>query len=234
MKLIYKVYRFLHWKFANVWDVFRSNAIKLGYRDKRSILWMPSAIVGGDNVYLYEYTRLQGNHTILSYKAKFIMKKYSAAAVGLIVVTGNHVPTVGIPQYLLGSSHINDREEDVIVEEDVWIGANVTLLAGAHIGRGCIVGAGSVITHKSECPPYSVIVGCPSRVIAAKFTINQILEHERKLYKPEERLKKEELETIFNTYYKGKRTLGIDYNLSLDEERRYEKLMKDMHFTYPL
>lgn len=44
---------------------------------------------------------------------------------------------------------------------DVWLGANVTVLA--NIGRGCVVGAGSVVTH--DVPDGAVVVGNPARVL---------------------------------------------------------------------
>lgn len=49
------------------------------------------------------------------------------------------------------------------VGNDVWIGANVTVLAGVKIGDGCTIGAGSVVTKDIE--PFSVAVGVPCRVI---------------------------------------------------------------------
>ena len=79
-------------------------------------------------------------------------------------------------------------EKDVIVEEDIWIGTNVTLLAGTHIGRGCIVGACSLLNK--EYPPYAVLAGSPAKIIAVKFSIEQILEHEKALYEENERFTK--------------------------------------------
>ncbi len=51
----------------------------------------------------------------------------------------------------------------IIVEDDVWIGANTVLLDGAVLRRGCIVGAASVVRH--ELPAYSINVGVPARTI---------------------------------------------------------------------
>lgn len=89
------------------------------------------------------------------------------------------------------------------MEEDVWIGARVTLLAGSHIGRGAVVGANTLVNK--EIPPYAVVVGSPAKIIAAKFTIDQIMEHERILYPEKKRFTKEYLEELFNQYYTGKR-----------------------------
>lgn len=233
MNILYKAYRFYCWKILSTWESFKMNSKKLGYRAPNIMFWGPSTIVGSNNVYLYDYVNLQGHHTIISYTGKLVMRKYTVAAIGLTVVTGNHTPTVGIPQSLLGPSHINDKERDVIVEEDVWIGANVTLLAGAHLGRGAIIGASSVITAKSVVPPYSIVVGTPSRIVGTKFTIEQIIKHEEKLYAPEERYSKDELEAIFHKYFEGKKSMGVDYNLSIEEEENYRKLMKKTRFIYP-
>ncbi len=55
------------------------------------------------------------------------------------------------------------KSASIIIEDEVWIGANVVILPGVHIGRCCVVGAGSVVNHDTE--PYSVYVGVPARKI---------------------------------------------------------------------
>lgn len=57
------------------------------------------------------------------------------------------------------------------IEEDCWIGANVTVLPGVTIGKGCTIGAGSVVTR--DIPPYSVAVGAPARVIKKLPTVEE-------------------------------------------------------------
>jgi acetyltransferase-like isoleucine patch superfamily enzyme len=51
----------------------------------------------------------------------------------------------------------------VVIGDDCWIGAHVTVLPGVHIGKGCVVGAGSVVTK--SLPDYSVAVGNPAQII---------------------------------------------------------------------
>jgi acetyltransferase-like isoleucine patch superfamily enzyme len=51
----------------------------------------------------------------------------------------------------------------IVIEDDCWIGAKATILDGATIGRGCVVGAGAVVTR--SIPPYSVAIGVPARVV---------------------------------------------------------------------
>lgn len=67
--------------------------------------------------------------------------------------------------------------EPIRIENDVWIGANVTVLGGVTIHDGVVVGAGSIVTK--DCPPYSICVGNPAKVIKFRFTKNII----RKLLK---------------------------------------------------
>ncbi|MFJ6636190.1 acyltransferase [Streptomyces sp. NPDC091376] len=55
---------------------------------------------------------------------------------------------------------------DIVVEEDVFLGARVTILPGVTIGRGAAVGAGSVVTK--DVPPEVVVAGNPARMIRAR------------------------------------------------------------------
>ena len=49
------------------------------------------------------------------------------------------------------------------IGKDVWFGGSCTVLPGVTIGDGCVIGAGSVVTH--DIPPYSIAVGTPAKVI---------------------------------------------------------------------
>ncbi len=51
----------------------------------------------------------------------------------------------------------------MVIEEDVWISSHCVIIRGVRIGRGSVVGAGSVVNK--EVPPYSVVGGVPIRVI---------------------------------------------------------------------
>jgi len=55
------------------------------------------------------------------------------------------------------------KEKQIIVEDEVWIGAGVVVLPGITIGRCSVVGAGSVVTRDVE--PFSVYAGVPARKI---------------------------------------------------------------------
>jgi len=58
------------------------------------------------------------------------------------------------------------RERDVVLGNDVWLGARVVVTAGVSIGDGCIIGAGAVVTR--DIPAGSIAVGVPAKVVAQR------------------------------------------------------------------
>jgi acetyltransferase-like isoleucine patch superfamily enzyme len=64
----------------------------------------------------------------------------------------------------------------IVLEDDIWIGHGVIVLSPAHIGRGSIVAAGSVVT--SDVPRYAIVAGVPAKLIKMRFTPEQVVEHE--------------------------------------------------------
>lgn len=63
---------------------------------------------------------------------------------------------------------------DTVVGNDVWIGQNVTVMPGVHIGDGAIIGANSVVAK--DIPPYTVAAGNPAEIIKKRFS-KDITEH---------------------------------------------------------
>ena len=75
--------------------------------------------------------------------------------------------------------HENKIEEtkQSTIGNDVFVGANVTLLDGVKIGDGAVIGAGAVVVD--DIPPYAVAVGVPAKVVKYRFdepTIKALLE----------------------------------------------------------
>lgn len=57
--------------------------------------------------------------------------------------------------------------EPIVIENDVWIGANVIVIQGVRVCNGAVIGAGSVVTH--NIPPYEVWGGNPAHFIRKRF-----------------------------------------------------------------
>lgn len=82
---------------------------------------------------------------------------------------------IGSGAHFYSANHAFDRPDvkiadqgyspsgDLVVEDDVWIGANAIILPGVRIGRHSVVSAGSVVTRSIE--PFSVYAGVPARKI---------------------------------------------------------------------
>jgi len=56
------------------------------------------------------------------------------------------------------------ERDEVVIEDDCWLGMSVIILPGVHLPKGCVVSAGSVVGKKSY-PEWAVLAGYPARVI---------------------------------------------------------------------
>lgn len=71
----------------------------------------------------------------------------------------NHsINRTDIPMNMQG----NEPEQPVIIEDNVWIGARVTILPGYHICKGNVIVAGAVVTR--DVPPYTIVGGYQRRL----------------------------------------------------------------------
>lgn len=85
-----------------------------------------------------------------------------------IIYTRNHrFDDITVPMRQQGFSDI----KQVIISDDVWIGGRVIILPGVHIGRGAIVGAGSVVTK--DVPDYAVVGGNPAKILKYRNNSNK-------------------------------------------------------------
>jgi serine acetyltransferase len=61
---------------------------------------------------------------------------------------------------------------DIIIENDVWVGAKATIMSGVKISNGVVVAAGSVVTK--DVPPYAIVAGNPAKIVKFRFDEIQI------------------------------------------------------------
>lgn len=170
-------------------------------------------VYGKSNLYMEHRANLSRDAIIMCTRAKFIMKRDSGAAAGLFVATGNHLQVVGMSKVDVTDA-VKDKldldhklDQNVIVNEEVWIGARSILLSGVNIGRGAIIGSGSVV--RQDVLPYAIVEGNPAKMIGFRFTPEQIIEHEQKLYEEGERISYDVLKSNFNTFYGRQETIQI-------------------------
>jgi acetyltransferase-like isoleucine patch superfamily enzyme len=120
----------------------------------------------------------------------------------VIMIGGDHnTSCIGRFMYDVHNKRPQD-DEDVIIEDDVWVGSGAIILKGVRVGRGAIVAAGAVVNK--DVLPYTVVGGMPARVISLRFKdVDTILEHETLLYPVEKRLSDETLQEISHYVSKG-------------------------------
>ena len=98
--------------------------------------------------------------TICAAKKVSIGKGVLLGANVIIIDTDFHAITPE-NRHHIDLQQLNNKE--VIIEDNVFIGANSIILKGSHIGKNSVIGAGSVVTGK--IPEYSIAAGNPAKII---------------------------------------------------------------------
>lgn len=100
---------------------------------------------------------------------------------GVKLLGGNHnVKQVG--RYMIDvEEKTEETDKPIIIEDDVWVGANVIILKGVTIGEGSVVAAGSLVNQ--DVAAYSIVGGMPAKKIRDRFSQDEIIKHKEILSK---------------------------------------------------
>lgn len=140
-----------------------------------------SDIKGLWNLSIGEGTSIPKGSTFYCTKAPLTIGRKVIFGPKPTIITGDHRIDI-IGKYIIDvtdTEKLPENDLPVMIEDDVWCGANVTILKGVTIGRGSVIAAGAVVTK--SFPPYSIIGGVPAKLIKMRFTPEQIEEHEKLL-----------------------------------------------------
>ena len=114
----------------------------------------------GGSIRLSDFSNVSANCSLLSESKISVGKHTFLAGQCYLVAGGNHsFDRTDIPIMFQPSV----RKGGIAIGEDCWLGASVTVLDGISLDRGCVIGAGAVITK--SFPAYSVAAGVPARTI---------------------------------------------------------------------
>lgn len=113
------------------------------------------------NIIIGHHCLINHNNVLQSGKlnAKIIIGNYVQTGPNVMMFAYNHgtelngVPMINQPYY----------ESDIIIGDDVWIGAGTVITAGVKIGKGSVIGSNSTVTK--DIPEFSIAVGSPAKVI---------------------------------------------------------------------
>lgn len=148
--------------------------------EKRVSIYSLSHLKVGRNVYISEGSILQcGGEKWCGYKGGISIGDGSHIGCNCVLLGGGQIEIgnkcgIGPGTVITSQGHYYNEinkyifDQDIllakiIIEDDVFIGANCTVLSGVTIGKGSFIGAGAVVTK--NITPYSIAVGVPAKVI---------------------------------------------------------------------
>jgi acetyltransferase-like isoleucine patch superfamily enzyme len=151
--------------------------LPIDIRNKSSID-LGTGLTTGVGCRIEAYPKIKG--IVLSFGSNVQLNDYVHITASKSVKIGNNV-LMASRIYISDTSHgsyAGDKDDShpdtppnlrplfhksVVIEDNVWIGENVSILPGANIGRGVVVGANSVV--KGNIPAYTIAVGAPAKII---------------------------------------------------------------------
>ncbi len=106
-----------------------------------------------------------GRDTFINSRARFAARHPATITIGERVLIGPDCmfETVNHHLHTDGESPRPAQPASILIEDDVWLGARVTVLPGVTIGRGSVIAAGAVVT--GDVPPNTLVGGVPARPI---------------------------------------------------------------------
>lgn len=147
--------------------------IKWRRANRHNFTFAVNAEVSVKNVTVGNYT--YGPIKILSAveKSKLKIGAFCSIAEGVLFVLNSEHPTDLISTYPIKArilKHCADATSkgDIVIDDDVWLGARCIVMSGVHIGQGAVIAAGAVVTK--DVPPYAIVGGVPAKIIRYRFT----------------------------------------------------------------
>ena len=108
------------------------------------------------DVIIGDHTRIGLHNTIIG---PVTIGHHVNLAQGITVTALNH--NFDDPKKRIDEQGISTKP--VVIEDDIWIGANAVILPGVTIGHHTVVAAGAVVTK--DVPPHSLVAGVPAKII---------------------------------------------------------------------
>ena len=177
-ELFIKTIGYIAYKIESLSTAYKIQKNKKLLGGGKRVIAEPNIINGIKNIIMEAPVSIGPGATIYAAGAKLIIKKHVITGPNLTVITGDHKYIAG---RWIDSVKANEKEDfydqDVTIEEDVWIGANVTILKGVTIGRSSIIAAGALVVK--DVPPYSIVGGIPAKVIKMKYSQEDIEIHKK-------------------------------------------------------
>lgn len=126
-------------------------------------------VVGAQNISLGDSIYIGPNATLMAAGAPLEIKGHFMGGPGFTAITGDH--RIDIRDKYMDEVTVEEKlpenDQPIVIEKDVWCGANVTVLKGVTIGKGSVIAAGAVVTK--NVGEYEIWGGVPARKIKDRF-----------------------------------------------------------------
>lgn len=106
----------------------------------------------GDQTFIGEFNNIRAGGGFIKIGRKCLISQH------ITIVASNHEYVKGID---IMDQAWDTRKNNITIEDDVWIGSHCVILPGVTIGKGAIIGAGSIVTR--DVKPNSIVVGNPAK-----------------------------------------------------------------------
>ncbi len=152
-----------HSRYSKLSNVFRcwyvTNILGIMKKNKNNFFESNIYIGNGNNVSIGANSHINENVFIQGAK----IGSYVMIAPNVSILTKGHVfKNLHVPMIVQGET----IEKIPVIDDNVWIGRNVVIMPGIHVGKGSIIGAGAVVTKNVVAN--SIMGGIPAKVIKTR------------------------------------------------------------------
>lgn len=141
-------------------------------RPSRLILHPNSRLVCKGHIQSFEAVRIEclpnavleiGNRSYINHDSEIRCREYISIGNNVSIAYGVRIQDSDYHTVYDDDNTPKPETKPIVIDDDVWIGADATIMKGVTIGEGCVVAARSVVVKSA--PPHSLIAGNPARII---------------------------------------------------------------------
>ena len=153
----------------------KHGSLSFSYFGKNAFIRNNCSFYGEERISIGDNTKI-GENTVIYALAPITIGRYVLISPNVTIISGEHRTDL-IGEFMgaiNNDQRLPENDSPIVIEDDVWIGANVIILKGVTIGRGSIIHAGQIITKSVK--PYTMYIS--DKIQIARFTDEEIKTHE--------------------------------------------------------
>lgn len=183
---------------GRIWRRFKMLLLRPAFsRYGKHFIFNPDDHFNYKNIQVGEDVSIGSGAVFLVSDSKLIIGNKVMFGPNVTIIGGDHRANV-IGKFMYDvHEKLPENDQDVVFEDDIWVGTGAIILKGVRVQRGAIIAAGALVIK--DVPPYAIVGGIPARQISTRFaTLADALAHEEQLYPPSARLSPETLQAVWN------------------------------------